>query len=121
MGLRIHNDAGSTSDAQETYSEFNTHINSSMLLHNSEKLNVRCETNLYNIYRANAETDLRVSNDSYWNNGGKVSPTTEPRSTDLGDPGNSALLAGADIVFKKSYPLILVLTQVIFWCILVIT
>lgn len=60
----------------------------------SRKLIVRCETNIYSLYRGAAEAELIVIGDDFWLNGGKVSPTIDQRGN-RGDPDNSPLTGGA--------------------------
>lgn len=82
-----------------------------MLNADSRKILVRCETNIFNLYRGAAEAELKISIDTVWMNGGKVSPTTDQRSSSssssssstsskTGDPDNSALQAGARRLFR---------------------
>lgn len=84
-------------------------IENHMLIPDNRKILVRCETNIFNLYRGAAEAELKISDDSIWLHGGKVlaSPTTDQRSSGSssstsskhGDPDNSALQAGAVRLF----------------------
>ena len=86
-------------------------IDHHMLNADNRKILVRCETNIFNLYRGAAEAELKISDDSIWMHSAKVSPTTDQRSsssssgsassssssstsTKNGDPDNSALQAG---------------------------
>lgn len=67
-------------------------------------LKVRCETNIYSLYRGAAEIDLEIL-DENWPPligivGGKVSPTTDLRGSG-NNPDNSAL-TGSSLVWGKS-------------------
>lgn len=87
-------------------------IDNHMLNADSRKILVRCETNIFNLYRGAVEAELKISVDTVWMNGGKVSPTTDQRSSSsssssststsskTGDPDNSALQAGARRLFR---------------------
>lgn len=94
-------------NAKEAWSDLIIRIDNHMLNADSRKILVRCETNIFNLYRGAAEAELKVSDDTVWMNGGKVSPTTDQRSSSssstsskTGDPDNSALQAGARRLFR---------------------
>lgn len=78
---------------------------------------VRCETNIFNLYRGAAEAELRVNEENYWLHGGKVSPTTDQRSsgtsTKNGDPDNSALQSSTKHLFGYRLKSILVVEAII--------
>lgn len=101
----------SDSNAKEAWSDLIVRIDNHMLNSGSRKILVRCETNIYALYRGAAESELKVSDDTAWMLGGKVSPTTDQRqqsggsstsstSSKTGDPDNSALQAGARRLFR---------------------
>lgn len=102
----------SDSNAKEAWSDLIVRIDNHMLNLDSRKILVRCETNIFNLYRGAAEAELKISVDTVWMNGGKVSPTTDQRSSSsssssststsskTGDPDNSALQAGARRLFR---------------------
>lgn len=105
---------------KEAWSELVVHIDNHMLLPKSRKILIRCETNIYNLYRGAAEAELRLSDDSYWlHGGGKVSPTTDQRSSSSsskGDPDNSALQAGAVHLFgSRKISLFVIIQSLIIW------
>lgn len=89
-------------------------IDNHMLIPDNRKILVRCETNIFNLYRGAAEAELKINDDSIWMHGAKVSPTTDQRSssstTNNGDPDNSALQAGTGYRLNTSYFLL----QVVF-------
>lgn len=100
----------SDSNTMEAWSDLIVRIDNHMLNADSRKILVRCETNIFNLYRGAAEAELKISVDTVWMNGGKVSPTTDQRSSSsssssstsskTGDPDNSALQAGARRLFR---------------------
>lgn len=79
---------------------------------NTYSLKVRCETNIYTLYRGRAESDLEILDD-HWlpfsglggSFGAKVSPTTDLRgsssSNNNNNPDNSAL-TGSSLVWGKN-------------------
>lgn len=108
------------SNNKEAWSELIVRIDNHMLLAQSRKILIRCETNIYNLYRGAAEAELRLSEDSYWlHGGGKVSPTTDQRSSSSsskGDPDNSALQAGAVHLFgSRKISLFVIVQALIIW------
>lgn len=100
----------SDSNTKEAWSDLIVRIDNHMLNPDSRKILVRCETNIFNLYRGAAEADLKIGDDTVWMHGGKVSPTTDQRqqssgsssstSTKTGDPDNSALQASAHRLFR---------------------
>lgn len=85
-----------TNASLEAWSELTVQIDHHVLRPKSRKIVIRCETNIFTLYRGSAESQLAISDESSWSAGGKVSPTTDQRSnTSRGDPDNSALLAGS--------------------------
>lgn len=100
----------SESNTKEAWSELIVRIDNHMLNADNRKILIRCETNIFNLYRGTAEAELKISDDNVWMNGGKVSPTTDQRSSSssssgstsskTGDPDNSALQAGARQLFR---------------------
>ena len=65
-------------------------------LHGPQTLRIRCETNVFSLYRGAAELDMEIVDDAWTMNGlafgGVVSPTTDLRGgATPNDPGNSAL------------------------------
>lgn len=89
-------------NANEAWSELIMRVDH-MLVPENRKMLIRCETNIFNLYRGAAETEIKINDDTVWIQEGKVSPTIDQRSsgssssTSLksGDPDNSALQAGA--------------------------
>lgn len=106
------------SNVKEAWSDMIVRIDSHMLSTDSRKILVRCETNIFNLYRGAAEAELKISDDTVWMHGGKVSPTTDQRSSSTssknGDPDNSALQAGAVCIFRYRLITSIALVQVIF-------
>lgn len=99
------------------WSDLVVRIDNHMITPNSRKIMVRCETNIFNLYRGAAEAELKVNEDSFWLHGGKVSPTTDQRSSSStssksGDPDNSALQASAVHLFGYRLKSILVLQSI---------
>lgn len=102
--------------SREAWSELDIRVDNQMVTADNRKLTIRCETNIYTLYRGAAEVEFQVIDNGYWLHGGKVSPTTDQRSgANRGDPDNSAL-TGAGSVFIIKYFSINNLT-VIFWLI----
>lgn len=72
--------------------------------HRDNKLKVRCETNIFQLYKGAAEIDLEILDDP-WNSNGvdemgaKVSPTTDQRGSN--NPDNSAL-TGSSLVWGRA-------------------
>lgn len=94
-------------------------VDNHMLTPDNRKILVRCETNIFNLYRGAAEAELKISDDTVWMHGAKVSPTTDQRSNDAtpsknGDPDNSALQAAAIRLFQYRLNTTYILLQVIF-------
>lgn len=105
---------------KEAWSELVVRIDNHMLLPQSRKILIRCETNIYNLYRGAAEAELRLNDESYlMYGGGKVSPTTDQRSSgsSKGDPGNSALHAGAVHLFgnRKISLFVIIQALIMIW------
>ncbi|XP_055679403.1 uncharacterized protein LOC129787696 [Lutzomyia longipalpis] len=97
-------------DTRETYSEIlvnvdnvlsrshSSHQNQLFVIHPHPRrsLHLRCETNIFTLYRGAAEVELEVMEDHPPTYGGKVSPTTDQRGgANRGDPDNSALTGSA--------------------------
>ncbi|XP_055323945.1 uncharacterized protein LOC129578813 isoform X2 [Sitodiplosis mosellana] len=117
----LPNTNDSDSNAKEAWSDMIARIDNHMLNSDNRKILVRCETNIFNLYRGTAEAELKISDDSIWMHGAKVSPTTDQRSsssssssssgggssssasTKNGDPDNSALQAGTGLRLNTSY------------------
>jgi hypothetical protein len=77
----------------DAWSELMLYIDTHVLMSAyKKKLTVRCETSLFQIYHGVSEIDLFLQNDL--TNNGKVSPTTDQRGGNRGDPDNSALTGG---------------------------
>lgn len=97
----------------EAWTELIVRIDNHMTTPQNRKILVRCETNIFNLYRGAAEAELKVNDDGAWMHGAKVSPTTDQRSsgtsTKNGDPDNSALLANAINLNVKYLNVMLVL------------
>lgn len=122
MGLRLvqTNDmiqlTVNETNSKEAWSDLIVRIDNHMITPQNRKLLVRCETNIFNLYRGAAEAELKVNDDSLWMHGGKVSPTTDQRSSSTssnGDPDNSALQAGAVHLFGLHLKIILVLSSIL--------
>lgn len=83
----------------DAWSDMIVRIENHMLISENRKLLIRCETNIFNLYRGAAETELKINDDNIWMHGAKVSPTTDQRSSSNSfrenDPDNSPLQAGA--------------------------
>lgn len=77
----------------------------SQIVSPNRKLMVRCETNIYSVYRGAAEVELQVMDDSFWLNGGKVSPTIDQRGggSKRSDPEYSGLKGSAIFLFSVKY------------------
>lgn len=71
----------------------------------NRKLIVRCETNIYTVYRGAAEVEMQVMDDNFWVTGGRVSPTTDQRGggAKRGDPEYSGLTGSAIFLFSVRY------------------
>lgn len=89
--------------SHEMWSEILVHVdNHIMTTPPSRKLLVRCETNIYKLYKGADESELQIIDSRYWVHG-KVSPTTDQRSGgNRGDPDNSAL-TGSAILFNGNF------------------
>lgn len=88
------------------------------MIPHSRKLIIRCETNIYSLYRGAAEAELQVMDDNFWITGGKVSPTTDQRGgANRGDPDNSALTGSAILLVISGKCLVLRLA--LLWLIIV--
>lgn len=87
-----------------------------MLSPNSRRLLLRCDTNIFNLYRGAAEAELTVNEDISLLRDGRVSPTTDQRSSNTssktGDPDNSALQGSAVHLFGFRLKSILVLQSI---------
>lgn len=104
----------------EAWSELIVQIDHHVLLSKNRKIVILCETNIYTLYRGSAEAQLLVSEESSWLAGGKVSPTTDQRSsTSKGDPDNSALQASAVIAYDFSFRYLMV-RQAMLWLLLLL-
>lgn len=109
----------SDSNAKEAWSDMVVRVDNHMLVADNRKILVRCETNIFNLYRGAAEAELKVNEDLIWTHDGKVSPTTDQRSSSStsskhGDPDNSALQAGAVRLFGYRLNTFYFLLQVVF-------
>lgn len=109
-------EANTTNPNKNAWSELILRIDNHMLLPNSRRLLVRCETNIFNLYRGAAEAELTVNEDPLVVRGGRVSPTTDQRSSSTssktGDPDNSALQGSAVHLFGFRFKSILVLQSI---------
>lgn len=118
-------DADASANAKEAWSDMIVRIDNHMLIPENRKMLVRCETNIFNLYRGAAEAEIKINDDSIWmhGHGGKVSPTTDQRSSSTslrgGDPDNSALQAGAVRLFGCPLKTHILLLQLL--CLLLIT
>ncbi|CAD7084659.1 unnamed protein product [Hermetia illucens] len=93
-GLRDADIQYTSNGLKEAWSELVVQVDNHIVPTSSRKLIVRCETNIYSLYRGAAEAELIVIGDDFWLNGGKVSPTIDQRGN-RGDPDNSPLTGGA--------------------------
>lgn len=104
-----------TNEEEETWSDLIVRIDNHMITPHNRKILIRCETNIFNLYRGAAEAELKVSDDNLWMHGGKVSPTTDQRSSSTssnGDPDNSALLANAMHLFGNRMKMIFMMSTI---------
>lgn len=110
-----------TTVPQEAWSELAVQIDQHVLRPKSRKIVILCETNIYTLYRGSAEAQLVISDESSGVvAGGKVSPTTDQRSsTSKGDPDNSALQASAVSAYDFSLRYLLV-RQAVPWLLLLL-
>ncbi len=94
---------GHSWESKEAWSELIIQVDGHIVSSN-RKLVVRCETNIYSVYRGAAEVELQVMDDNYWMNGGKVSPTIDQRGgSKRGDPEYSGLTGSAIFLFSVRY------------------
>lgn len=110
-------------NTDEAWSDIIVRIDNHMLNPENQKILIRCETNIFNLYRGAVESELKINDDNIWMHGAKVSPTIDQRSSSTsfigGDPDNSALLgSGAVRIFSCCLNVHLFLLQLI--CLLVI-
>lgn len=98
----------------ESWSELLVQVDNHILTPSNRKLIVRCETNIYSLYRGAAQVELFVlwdPREAFWHDGGKVSPTIDQRGN-RGDPDNSPLTGGVanhhreSLIFKFKHNLI---------------
>ncbi|XP_059611092.1 uncharacterized protein LOC132258014 [Phlebotomus argentipes] len=86
--------------------------------HPRRSLHLRCETNIFTLYRGAAEMELEVQEENPPTYGGKVSPTTDQRGGgNRGDPDNSAL-TGSAILLGGCHKC-LVFRIILFWLVIV--
>lgn len=106
---------------QEAWSELMVQIEHHVLRPKNRKIVILCETNIYALYHGSAEALLVISDESSWLvAGGKVSPTTDQRSsTSKGDPDNSALQASAVSAYDSSFRHLMV-RQALPWLLLLL-
>ncbi|XP_037052354.1 uncharacterized protein LOC119085909 [Bradysia coprophila] len=94
---------GHSWESKEAWSELIILVDNQIVSSN-RKLVVRCETNIYTVYRGAAEVELQVMDDNFWINGGKVSPTIDQRGgSKRGDPEYSGLTGSAIFLFSVRY------------------
>lgn len=100
---------------KEAWSDLIVRIDNHMIAPN-RRIVVRCEATIFNLYSGRTEAELKVSDDNFWSHGGKVSPTTDQRSSGTssktGDPDNSALQASAVHLFGYRFKSILVIQSI---------
>lgn len=84
------------------WSELAIRVDSQMVKSHNKKIKLRCESNVYTLYKGDDEVEFEVQDSNYWIHGGKVSPTTDQRSgSNRGDPDNSALTGNAVLIHKS--------------------
>ncbi|CAD7084656.1 unnamed protein product [Hermetia illucens] len=114
FGLRDTNDFLNAVSMTESWSELLVQVDNHILTPSNRKLIVRCETNIYSLYRGAAQVELFVlwdPREAFWHDGGKVSPTIDQRGN-RGDPDNSPLTGGVanhhreSLIFKFKHNLI---------------
>ncbi|GAB0096663.1 uncharacterized protein DMENIID0001_122020 [Sergentomyia squamirostris] len=82
-------------------------------------LHLRCETNIFTLYRGAAEMEVEVQEENPPTYGGKVSPTTDQRGgANRGDPDNSALTTGSAILLSGCHKY-LAIRLILFWLVIV--
>lgn len=105
--------AGPHGDSKEAWSELVFTVDNYLFArlaansvhgHRDNSLKVRCETNIYQLYRGAAEMDMDILDDPWpfnglTNIGAKVSPTTDLRGSN--NPDNSAL-TGSSLAWGKT-------------------
>ncbi|XP_059610559.1 uncharacterized protein LOC132257601 [Phlebotomus argentipes] len=106
---------GQSWETREAWSELVIHINYNLVSPYTRRLIVRCETNIYTLYRGAAVVELDLMEDNPWSFGEKVSPTMDQRSGSGkgGDPDNSAL-TGSAILLGGCYKCFIFRTVVCF-------
>lgn len=94
---------GHSWESKEAWSELIIQVDGHIVSSN-RKLVVRCETNIYSVYRGAAEVELQVMDDNFWISG-KVSPTIDQRGggSKRGDPEYSGLTGSAIFLFSVKY------------------
>lgn len=97
-------------------SELFVRIAMHMITPNTRQITLRCETNIFNLYRHMAEVELEVDEDSFQLHSGLIRPTNAQQSsgtsTKSRDPDNSALQASAVHLFGYRFKSILVLQSI---------
>lgn len=120
-GLRDVSGSAQAHETKEAWSELVVYVDHHMITQSNRKLVIRCETNIYSLYKGAAENELQVMDDNYWVTGGKVSPTTDLRGgANRGDPDNSALTGGAAILLAASGKYMLLRIAILYLVFLVI-
>lgn len=88
--------------SEEAWSEISVRIESQLLKPHSKKIKLRCESNVYTLYKGDDEVEFELQDVKYWIHDAKVQPTTDQRSgSNRGDPDNSALTGNAVLVHKS--------------------
>lgn len=97
-------------------SELFVRIDMQMITPNTRQITLRCEANIFNLYRRRAEVELEVDEDSFQMHSGIIRPTNAQQSsgtsTKSRDPDNSALQASAVHLFGYRFKSILVLQSI---------
>lgn len=115
-------------ESRDARSELIIHVDDHIQHMGQPRLVVRCEANIYSLYRGAAQTELEIHDDGFGvvgmvtGGGGKVSPTIDQRGgANRGDPDNSALTGGAAAVFTvfTSDKCLLVRLSVAIWLVIV--
>ena len=119
-GLREIANGSATWKSKEPWSELIIHVDNNLITPMHRKLSVRCETNIFSLYRGAAEAELSVMDDNFWLSGGKVSPTIDQRgNANRGDPDNSALTGSAGVLLLANGRCLLI-KLAMFWLIIAV-
>lgn len=93
---------GESWESREAWSEIVIYVDNHMVAKSNHRLLVRCETNIFSLYKGKCEAEMRVIDKEAWLYGEKMSPNIDQRSEgsngdrSRGDPDNSALTGGTN-------------------------